>query len=127
MTVKGFAAFDAILFWSQVAWVCETVSDEYWYVSQGSTPERAVECFKDGLRMTAMLQMNEGHEPFKSDRLKTPDEIVKRWRNALLKSQHPTPQKGKDYRFVVTVNWSDNEVSPFFKKNGKVNRVRSKR
>lgn len=113
MTVKpNFRAFDALLFWGQVAWVAETISDEYWYVAQGSTPEAAVENLKRGLYATAIIQLNEGHRPF-NDKFPTPAEAQQRWRRALLKSQHPVMQKGKDYRFVVSVSWSnDVKVRP---------------
>src|SRR5574342_1010356 len=106
MVKPEFRAFDALLFWDQVAWVAETISDDYWYVAQGSTPEKALENFRHGLMATAALQLQEGHVPF-NDTLKTPDEAIRRWRKAELLSRHPNPQKGHDYRFVVSAHWGE--------------------
>lgn len=110
MNVKPeFRIFDVLVFWDHVAWICETINDDYCYVAQGPTPEKALERLKSGLHMTAAIQIQEGFKPF-SDKLKPIEQDVKRWHRAklLLVPWHLTPQKGKDYRLVISSTWGEN-------------------
>lgn len=99
--MKGFAAFDAVLWWEDDAWLVTTVG-ECCHVAQGKTPDGAIESLKRSLFLTAQLQLGDGLKPF-SDRFPSTDEDNERWRKA--GPMPAVPQVDKSYRTCVSVSW----------------------
>ncbi len=114
MKKKNAKAFDVLISWNECAWIAETISDDFWYMSQGETPKVAIDRLKSGLAATANYRINHGFEPFSrsvnNGGLSTPERSVRRFR---LASALPAPRalvKGKDYRYIVIVHWSLTKV-----------------
>lgn len=101
--------FQFVMFWDEVAWVAGCT--DYYYVSQGQTPEQCVERLRDGLYLTAVFCERDGREPFDdSDRpdLVVPDDFTNT-QDAVTFDHECAADKEKSYTGSVTVEWEEGE------------------
>ena len=101
--------FQFVMFWDQVAWVAGTT--DYYYVSQGQTPEQCVESLQQGLYLTAVWCERDGHVPFDEGHMQA-DAVPPEFKaidEAVTFDHECAADKEKSYTGSVTIEWEEGE------------------
>ena len=98
--------FQYVMFWDEVAWVAGPV--DYYYVTQGPTPEECVERLREGLWLTAVWSEKEGHELFSDTDANGPHQVPDEFKavdEACTFDDECSANKEKSYTGSVTIEW----------------------